>query len=107
MKEEIAFRESDLKFLLQIESPGFDMVRDNFTVTIAGGGKALKLEKTDLVDVVVVVDEEERHEYYICFASDYFLPGLLTCTVRAEVPDTDFPGGIRREKDVFGLLLTK
>lgn len=98
-----AYVGTEVKYLVNIESCGFDMVTDDFEITIKRGTTSRVFHKSDLIEEVVTVPEE-RHYFYLCFDTAYFGPGVLTCIVTAYVPDTDFPDGLRTEIDKFDLL---
>ena len=99
------------KYRIEIESPGFDMVRDEFEITLKQGTKSVNYDKADLIDRVIVVGGVEKHEYYFTFNTDpsvspYFSPaGDIIVVVKAYVPDEDFgTNGIRTEVDRFRLV---
>ena len=103
MKESL-FIPSKAKYRIEIESPGFDMVNDNFELILKRGTVSRTFAKTDLVDKVTLVDGAEQHEYYLCFDTEDFGAGDIIVIVKAYVPDTDFEGGIRLEVDRFRLI---
>ena len=87
----------DLKFLVELEAPGFDMDDDRFTVTLKGRKTEKVYEKADLV-----TDGEGK--WYCCFESDDFGPGLIQVVLTAYVPDDDFEDGIRTEILKYNLI---
>lgn len=101
------FHGTDLKYLLEINASGFNMDTDFFEVELRRGAKTLVLHREDLpVETTTeIVDNitKDKNLYYVCFASDYFDPGLIEVKVTAHVPDDDFPNGIRRMVDKFKL----
>lgn len=101
MSHDRSFDGQDVKYLVRLETPGFDMAADDFNIVVRRGSKSRTFQKADLVDEVTVVEGVETHNYYLCFNTGYFGPGELTCIVTAYANDTDFPGGIRTEKDKF------
>ena len=101
MRNNRAFDGQDVKYLVQIETPGFDMAADDFNLVIRRGDKEKTFQKADLVDDVTIVEGVEQHTYYLCFNTGYFGPGELTCIVTAYANDTDFEGGIRTEIEKF------
>lgn len=105
---EKTFEGTELKYLLEIESSGFNMETDYFEITLRRGEKELKFKRDDLVaePYTVVVDNIsiEKHHYYVCFDTAYFGPGPITAIVVALVPDSDFAAGTRKIVDKF--LLT-
>ena len=100
-----SFDGSGLKYLLEITAPGFSMHNDNFFVVLKQNTIEKKIEKNEFVEETVVVDGNEKHNFYMCFDSTLFQPGIVVCVVTAFVPDTDFPGGTRKEIDKFDLTI--
>lgn len=100
---EMLFEGTKAKYRIEIESPGFDMESDDFTLILQRGTVSKTFSKSDLIDKVVIEDGEEKHQYFLCFNTLDFGPGDITVIVRAFVPDDDFPGGIRLEVDRFRL----
>ena len=97
MAQEKAPIGSDVKFIVDISSPGFSMSDDNFTVTLTRGSTSITYTKNDMV-----VDGVGN--YYLCFSTATFGKGLITATVTAIVPDDDFDDGTRTEIEKFDLL---
>lgn len=93
-----------VKYLIEITSSGFDMARDDFDITLKWGTITKFFAKSDLVDTTVIEEGVEKHQYYLCFDTSEFGYGDIMAIVRAYVPDTDFPDGIRLEVDKFKLL---
>lgn len=87
------FLGTDLKFIIEIESPGFDMARDDFEVLLEGGEGSVLLRKEDMV--------QDDSNWYICFSTKDLGTGLIRATVTAHVPDDDFEDGIRDEVDKY------
>ena len=88
---------TDLKFKLDITSPGFSMETDDFEVDLSRGQNTLHFEKEDLV-----VDDQDN--YYVCFSSSALGAGTVKATITAHVPDEDFEDGIRDEVYKFDLV---
>lgn len=109
--EDEAFLGTEKKYLIKIESSGFDMETDDFEVLLKRGGNTLTIRKEDMVvePYTVIVDNVEvtKKNYYICFNTADLGPGVVSMTVTAHVPDTDFPDGIRDEVDKFNFLRIK
>lgn len=105
------FYGSEVKFVVEITSPGFDMVRDDFQIEIKRGSTSRVFSKSDLV--VETTTETinnavvEKTNYYLCFDTHEFGKGLLTAIITAHVPDMDFPDGIRDEVDKFDFFNVK
>lgn len=102
-KENDAFVGTEVKYLVKIESCGFDMVADDFEITIKRGTTSRTFHKNDLIEEVITIPEEV-HNFYLCFDTSYFGPGVLTAIVKAYVPDNDFPDGYRTEIEKFDLM---
>lgn len=104
MKDRL-FKGTKVKYRFEIESPGFDMARDNFKVILSRGSYNDTFEKADFIDKVTIIGEEEKHEYFLCFDTTPFGAGDIIVTVVADVPDEDFgTNGIRTEVDRFRLV---
>lgn len=104
--EDSPFVGTKLKYLVEIESGGFDIATDNFDITLKRGQVEKVFHKTDLVHEVIPDPqdpERELNNYYLCFDSTEFGSGNIQVTVHAYVPDSDFGGGIRDEIDKFTL----
>ena len=102
-----AFDGQDVKYLVQIDTPGFNIETDDFNIIVRGGGKEKTFQKADLVDDVTIVDGAEVRSYYLCFNTGFFGPCGLEAIVTAYARDTDFPGGIRIERDKFHLQVVE
>lgn len=98
-----SFEGAGLKYLLEINSPGFSMEQDDFEIVLKQNTIEKTIPKSEFIEHVVTENGQEKHEFYFCFDSGLFRPGLITCIVKAYVPDTDFQGGIRLEIDKFDL----
>lgn len=98
--EDEAFLGTEKKYLLNIESSGFDMERDDFEVLLKRGPNSLTLRKADMI-------RDDEDNWYIVFNTADLGPGVVSMTVIAHVPDTDFPDGIRDEVDKFNFLRIK
>lgn len=94
---------SEKKERIEIVGEGFSMVDDDFDIILRRGKVEKTFNKSDLIHNVTLVGETEQHEFYLCFDTTDFGPGSLTCIVKAYVPDSDFPDGIRTEIDKFEL----
>lgn len=101
MNRDRSFEGQDVKYLVQIDTPGFDMATDDFFIRVRHGQKEKTFQKADLIDEVSIVDGVTQHNYYLAFNTGYFGPGELTCIITAYAPDTDFEDGIRTEIDKF------
>lgn len=100
--EDECFLGTEKKYLIKIESAGFDMEQDDFEVTIKRGSNVLSFTKDDLVQ-----DRDDEDNWYITFNTLDLGAGMASMTVAAHVPDNDFPDGIRDEVDKFNFLRIK
>lgn len=111
MIDDSAFSGTERKFLVEITSPGFNMETDEFEVALTRGTIQRVFHKSDMVveNYTVVEDghDVEKQNFYLCFDTQDFGPGIITATVVAHVPDSDFNDGIRDEVDEFDLLNVK
>lgn len=103
MKDNL-FLGAKAKYRIEIESPGFNMETDDFELELKCGIISQTFRKSDLIDKVEVVSGKEKHQFYLCFDTLTFGAGDVVVIVKAYVPDEDFPGGIRLEKDRFRLI---
>ena len=89
----------DLKFLIEIESTGFDMSTDEYEVCLKKGPKVVTVPKSAIVETsdgyMLCIDRELKKELGT---------GSIYLLVYANVPDTDFEKGYRKE--VFKGLLS-
>lgn len=83
---------TDLKFRLEITSPGFSMETDDFEVALIDrmGNVTIHIRKDEMVT-------DDDGKYLFTFPSGEFLSGLITMRVTAYVPDADFESGTRTE----------
>lgn len=94
-----------MKYRVRIHIDGFDMVSDDFDITIAkSGGAQHVFQKSDLVERTITEGGEVKTAYYLCFDTSEFGPGPLVAIVRAYVPDQDFPDGYRTVIDKLELV---
>lgn len=111
MIDDSAFSGTERKFLVEIESPGFDMTRDEFEVALTRGSIQRVFHKSDMVTETYTVEEDgqtvEKTDYFLCFDTVEFGNGIITATIVAHVPDSDFADGIRDEVEEFDLMNVK
>lgn len=84
------YKDTRLKFTLDIQSVGFSMADDDFKVVI----RNLKAEKTITKGEMLVNDDDE---YIFTVDTQELGTGDYYITTYAYVPDTDFDDGIRTE----------
>lgn len=80
---------TDLKFLLKIEAPGFNMADDEYEVRLESEGRTLTIQKSDMV--------EGEDGFFLLVDTTELGDGLVKMIVTAKVIDDDFPKGYRRE----------
>lgn len=88
---------TELKFKVVIESTGFSMVDDDFTIKLRNGSRVLVFDKSDLV-------KDENDDFYLCFNTNDIGVGTIEMIVTAHVPDEDFDDGIRDEVEKLKLI---
>ena len=98
--EDECFLGTEKKYLINIESTGFDMERDDFEVTIKRGSNIIRFTKDNMV-------KDEEDNWYITFNTSALGAGMASMIVTAHVPDSDFPDGLRDEVDKFNFLRIK
>lgn len=98
--EDEAFLGTEKKYLIDIQSAGFDMDTDDFEVIIKRGSNTLTITKDQMV-------RDEDGNFYILFDTKDLGSGMVSITVTAHVPDGDFPDGLRAEVDKFNFLRIK
>ena len=102
-----SFKGSERKFMLEIDAPGFSMHDDDFTVTLKQNTTEKEFAKSDIIEESYTDQGVERYRYYLCFDTSIFDRGPVDCIVRAYVPDTDFPDGLRTEIDKFAITIVE
>lgn len=93
------FQFSDLKFLITINSEGFDIDRDDYRIVLKRGSK----DEVQIDKSAIVVDGSN---HYLCVTKEQLASlgtGDIYMVVYAEVPDSDFEDSMRSE--VYKLLL--
>ncbi len=94
------FLGTEKKYLIDIESTGFEMDRDDFEVVIKRGSNTITFTKENMV-------KDEEDNWYVSFNTSQLGAGVASMIVTAHVPDSDFPDGIRDEVDKFNFLRIK
>jgi hypothetical protein len=106
-----AFLGTEKKYLIEIQSTGFDMDRDDFSIVLRRGANKVEIPKSKLIvePYTIVKDGQEvtKNNYYLVFDTRSLGPGAASITVTAHVPDTDFDDSIRDEVDKFDFLRIK
>lgn len=92
MANNAAYIGEELKYVLTLEAPGFNMNHDEYEIIVSCGKKQIKYTQDD-----IFMDVEGNH--YLVIDTSGFKKGDLYATVYAYVPDTDFPDGKRTEID--------
>lgn len=98
--EDEVFLGTERKYLIEIQSSGFDMDADDFDIEIKRGPNVIRYSKADLI-------KDIEGNYYITVDTAELGAGAATMTVVAHVPDQDFDDGIRDEVDKFKFLRIK
>lgn len=89
----------DLKFVIEIEAPGFDMSTDEYEVYLKKGSNSVSVPKSAIV--------QSDDKYVLCIENDMMRElgtGNIYLLIYANVPDSDFGKGYRKE--VYKGLLT-
>ena len=92
----MAWEGEDLKFEIVIESEGFDMDRDDYTLVIRKANKEgeVVIEKSNIVS--------DGNNHYLCVTKEQlsqFGRGDIYIVAYAEVQDSDFKDSMRSEID--------
>lgn len=88
----IAYKGTDLKFILNIEIEGFSMEDDDFKVRLYSHRKSLEIPKKQM-------KQDEQGRFLFGFHTEDLGVGDIMMETIAYVPDTDFEDGIRKEVD--------
>lgn len=97
MELEGVYLGTDLKYKLEITSPGFSMADDDFDVYLRRGSQIVHIPKNEAI--------QDGDDWYICFNSEALGRGMVKAIIVAHVPDTDFEDGIRDEVMVIDNFL--
>ena len=89
------YRGTEIKFKIELESGGFDMLRDDFDLEVVSGSSRVKLSKDDLY--------EEDGVYYGYVNTDELQTGQVKVIATAYVTDKGASGGVRQEVSVAQL----
>lgn len=81
---------TELKFALEIEAEGFDMLEDDFKVIINNMQKSVVIEKGEMILT-------ENDEFLFTLPTETLGTGDYYLTTVAQVPDADFDDGYRQE----------
>lgn len=90
---------SDLKFQVTITAPGFSQDCDNYDIDFYCGDQHLAFNQDDVIS--------NGGKFYLAIPTSSMSPGMLRMVITAYVPDTDFPGNIRKEIAVQNLGFLK
>lgn len=91
---------TDLKFKINISAEGFNMATDNFNIKIRSGNSLINVPNENIVP-------DGEGGYYLLINTSQLKVGLLQLIIIAEVPDNDFPTGIRHEVERINLCTIK
>lgn len=81
------------KYLLEIEAGGLDMEDFDFLVRLQRGSNSVIIPKSQMI-----VDNED---WYLTFDTKALGVGTVRAIVIADIPDTDYQGGVRTEITVI------
>lgn len=81
------------KYLLEIEAGGLDMEDFDFLVRLQRGSNSVIIPKSQMI-----VDNED---WYLTFDTKSLGVGTVRAIVIANIPDTDYQGGVRTEITVI------
>ena len=81
---------TELKFSLNIEAEGFDMLEDDFKVIINNMQKSVEIEKGEMILT-------QNDEFLFTLPTETLGTGDYYLTTVAQVPDADFDDGFRQE----------
>lgn len=94
------YKGSGGKYRLQITAEGFSMQDDDFSIVLQQGGNVMTIPKSAFI-------EDESHDFYFCIDGEQWQPGIVNGTIKAFVPDFDFPARIRVEIQKFKLIIVE
>ena len=90
LEKRMIYQGTELKFLLDITSMGFNMVDDDFFIVVKNMKGSITIPKEDMV-----LTEDDKFIFTVNTATlgtgDYYV------IVTAQVPDEDFDDGFRQE----------
>lgn len=91
---------SEVKLAVSITAEGFDMMRDDFRIVIHGGMGNIEVPREGLLI-------NESGEWILGIDTNALGAGKVTMVTYAEVPDSDFPDGVRTEVDKTEIFTIK
>lgn len=80
---------TDLKYKLDITATGFDAATDGYSADVY-------INDVEVDNCRIVTNS--NGESFLCIPTEGLTSGVLTLKVTAYIPDTDFPGGVRKVK---------
>lgn len=82
---------TDLKFLVEMSSTGFNMDSDDWSVSVKIANKVVsEIHKSECV-------RESDGKWYVYINADILKPGSLSLVAHIRVPDANFEDGYRDE----------
>lgn len=81
------------KYLLEITAGELEMDEYDFTVRLQRGPNSVVIPKSRMI--------EDERDWYFTFDTKELGVGIVRAVVIAEIPDTDFEGGLRTEITVI------
>ena len=88
---EIYYQGTDLKYAVTIEREGFNMDVDPWTITAVSDTKSIVFNKIENT----VIGEDGQ--WYLLIDSTLLDNGACYLVIEIDVPDNDFPDGLRHE----------
>ena len=83
---------TDLKFLVEMSSTGFNMDTDDWSISVKNANKVvLEIPKSQCVR------EAAEGKWYVHINADILKPGTLSLVAHIRVPDVNFEDGYRDE----------
>lgn len=95
MAEETYYTGSDLKYQITITADGFSQDCDNYDITFYCGSTEMHFNQDDVIS--------RDGKFYLPIPAASLQPGLVKMVITAYVPDSDFPGSVRKEVAVHNL----
>lgn len=90
---------TDLKFAITLTAEGFDMDDDSYHIVVVCGDKRVTVDKSDIVS--------DGSDHFLLIDTSQFGPGIVRMIVYADVPDSAFSDGTRREVAAMDLCQIK
>ena len=86
---------ADLKFQIDISSPGFSQDEDRYDIDFYCGDTKLQFNQNNVI--------QNGDCFYLPIPTSRLTSGKMKMVITAYVPDVDFDGGVRKEVAVYNL----